>query len=124
MSGNKLFLDTNIIVYFLSGDKTIAELLDKKTVYASFITQLELLSYSELTKQEESRISNFLSECVIIDVNLSIKTETIRLRKKYKLKLPDSIIMASALHLDLPIITSDKGFKKVSELETVYYEKS
>jgi len=81
MSGNKLFLDTNIIVYFLS-------------------------------------------ECVIIDVNLSIKTETIRLRKKYKLKLPDSIIMASALHLDLPIIMSDKGFKKVLELETVYYEKS
>jgi|GEM_PF-1651400 len=43
MSGNKLFLDTNIIIYFLSGDQTLAELIDEKTIYVSFVTQLELL---------------------------------------------------------------------------------
>jgi len=97
MSGDKLFLDTNIIVYFLSGDETLADLIDEKTVYISFVTQLELLSYSELTKSEENRIEEFLSKCVIIDINSEIKRHVISLRKFYKLKLPDSIIIASAL---------------------------
>ena len=47
----------------------------------------------------------------------------IDLRRTYRLKLPDSLIIASALHLDLPVITSDKAFNKIEELETVYYEK-
>lgn len=123
MSGNKLFLDTNIIVYFLSGDKTIADLIDGKTVYVSFVTQLELLGYAGLSKAEENRIESFLSECVIIDINNVIKQKVIELRKTHKLKLPDSIIIASALYLDLPVITADIDFKKVEELGNIYYEK-
>jgi hypothetical protein len=38
MNGNKIFVDTNIILYLLSGDKTLAELLDRKQLYISFIT--------------------------------------------------------------------------------------
>ena len=33
MSGNKIFLDTNILLYLLSGDETIAELLNGKQFY-------------------------------------------------------------------------------------------
>ena len=124
MNGNRLFLDTNIIIYFLSGDQTLADLIDGKTIYLSFITQLELLSYQDISPEEESRISNFLSDCVVIDINAAIKKTVIDLRKAYQLKLPDSIIMASALHLDLPLITSDKAFNRIKELEIVYYEKS
>ena len=36
MSGRKLFLDTNIILYLLNGDETLAELLNKKQLYISF----------------------------------------------------------------------------------------
>lgn len=123
MSGSKLFLDTNIIIYFLSGDQTLSDLVDGKTIYVSFVTQLELLSYHDLSVSEETRINDFLSHCVIVDINSAIKTTVIELRKTYRLKLPDSIIIASALHFDLPLITSDTAFKKVHELETVYYQK-
>ncbi|MFY0602217.1 MAG: type II toxin-antitoxin system VapC family toxin [Cyclobacteriaceae bacterium] len=123
MSGDKLFLDTNIIIYFLSGDKTIADLIDQKTIYVSFVTQLELLSYHEISEEEQERVSDFLSDCVVIDINAAIKKSVIDLRKTYRLKLPDSIIIASALHLDLPVVSSDKAFSKIAELETVYYEK-
>lgn len=51
MNGNKVFVDTNIILYLLGGDSTIAELLNGKQIYISFITQLELLSYSKGTKK-------------------------------------------------------------------------
>lgn len=69
MNGNKLFLDTNIIIYFLAGDRTLAELIDKKTIYVSFITQLELLSYHELSASGERRINQFLSECIVVDIS-------------------------------------------------------
>lgn len=123
MSGDKLFLDTNIIIYLLSGDRTIADLIDQKTVYVSFITQLELLSYHGISDVEKQRVSDFLSDCVIVDINESIKATIINLRRAYRLKLPDSIIVASAIHLDLPVITSDRAFNKIEELGTVFYER-
>ncbi|MDH5398658.1 MAG: type II toxin-antitoxin system VapC family toxin [Cyclobacteriaceae bacterium] len=123
MNGNSLFLDTNIIIYFLSGDQTLAELIDEKTLYVSSITYLELLSYPDLTSSEEEGVRHFLSECIIVDMNSVIMETVISVRKAYRLKLPDSIIIASALYLDLPIVTSDKAFNKVEELGAVYYEK-
>ena len=119
MNGNKLLADTNIVIYLLDGDRTVAELLDNKTVHVSFVTQLELLSYSDLSDQDEVRIKEFLEQCIIIDINPSIKEETIRIRKLHRLKLPDSIIIASALYLDIPLITSDQGLQKVEELSLV-----
>lgn len=43
MNGNKLFLDSNVILYLLSGDYTVAEFLNGKQLFVSFISQLELL---------------------------------------------------------------------------------
>jgi len=123
MSGNKLFLDTNILLYLLQGDKTLAEVLDNKQFYISFITQLELLSFPGLTKKESKVINELLKECVIIDINSEIKNLTISYRKTYKLKIPDIIIAASSLYLDLPLITADTDFKKIEELNLIFYER-
>ena len=123
MNGSKLFLDTNIVLYLLNGDETLAELLNQKQLYISVITELELLAFKGITAKEEKVIKEFVSQCKVININNSIKLETIRIRKTYKTKLPDSIIIASALYLDLPLITSDFEFKKVVELALVQYEK-
>jgi predicted nucleic acid-binding protein len=123
MNGNKLFLDTNIIVYFLEGDDTLASFLHGRTIYISFITQLELLSHGRITTDEEEKIEQFLSNCIVTDINPVIKKEAIRLRKRYRLKLPDSIVMATSLYHDLPLVTSDKEFNKIEELQVIYYEK-
>lgn len=123
MSGNKLFLDSNIIIYFLSGDDTLTELLEGKSIYISVITKLELLSYSDLSGKEKFKLENFLSECTIVDLNAFVQTTTINIRKKYRLKLPDSIIVASAVYVDLPLISSDKSLKNLREVSILYYEK-
>jgi predicted nucleic acid-binding protein len=68
-------------------------------------------------------ITEFLTQCKIISITNSIKEETVRIRKTYNIKLPDSIIIATALHLDLPLITSDSDFKRVEELALIHYEK-
>lgn len=56
MSGNSIFIDTNIVLYLLSGDITIAELLNEKTIFISFITELELLGYKDISTEDSKRI--------------------------------------------------------------------
>ena len=123
MNGHKVFLDTNIILYLLSGDETLAMLLNEKQFYISIITEMELLAYKNMTKKEEKVIIEFVSQCKVITINNSIKQSTIKIRKKYNTKLPDSIIIATALYLDLPLITADVAFKNVEELNMILYDK-
>ncbi len=66
------------------------------------ITELELLAYKGITEKEEKVIKEFVSQCKTITINNAIKQETIRIRKTYNTKLPDSIIIAAALYLDFP----------------------
>ncbi len=122
MNGNKLFLDTNIVLYLLNGDETLAELLNEKQLYISVITELELLAFKGITLKEEKIIKEFIANCKTVNINDNVKKETIRIRRAYGTKLPDSIIIATALYLDLPLITSDTDFKKVEELALVHYE--
>ena len=120
MNGNKLFIDTNIVLYLLNGDITLAEMLNKKQIYISVIPELELLGFKNITEKEEIIIKDFVSQCKVININNAIKEETIRIRKTYSTKLPDSIIIASALYLDFPLITTDSDFKKVEELALIH----
>jgi predicted nucleic acid-binding protein len=123
MNGSDLLLDSNIVLYLLNGEQTLIPLLEEKKLYVSFITQLETLGYRGITAEEQEKINQFLSECIIIDINPVIKNYTIRLRQAHDIKLPDSIIMATALYLNVPVITADSEFKKVEELDLIYYEK-
>ena len=85
MSGNSLFVDTNILLYLISGDETIAELLNGKHIYISFITELELLGYKELGESDLRVIQKLIQEATIIDINAAIKAEVISLRRQYKI---------------------------------------
>ena len=123
MNGSRFFLDTNIILYILAGDKTIANYLFKKVLYISIITEIELLSYPSITPNDAKEIENFLKEFRIVSIDQSIKELTIQIRKKYSLKVPDSIIVATSINLGIPLVTADKAFKKISEIAIDFYNK-
>ena len=121
MSGNSVLADTNIILYLLAGDKTLAEFLKGKNIYISFITELELLSWHGMETANKKEIEKLIRECKIINVNQTIKDIAINIRKQYKIKLPDAIILASSIYLDIPFITADKDFESVSEGNIILY---
>lgn len=123
MNGNSIFIDTNIILYLLGGDRTLIPLLENKKLFVSFITELELLSFKKLTKNEYKIIKGFLAECTIFDINSKIKELAVDIRSKYTLKLPDAIIIATALYLDMSIISADSQFNKVKETDLIFYKK-
>ena len=82
----------------------------------SVISELELLSFHGITSEEENNIRLFLLNCKEISLTYEIKEKTIEIRKKYKTKLPDAIVAASAIVNNLPLITADKGFNQIEEL--------
>lgn len=122
MSGTKFLLDTNVILYLLAGDETIAELINGKQLYISFISELELLGYSDITELEQDKIKEFLKECTVINITQKIKDHTIKIRQNFKVKLPDGIIAATSKFLNIPLITSDSDFRKIEEIDTIIYE--
>jgi len=122
MNGSNFLVDTSICLYLLSGNKTIAEILNGNGIFISFVTQLELLSFDKLSKNEINKIQSFIDDCIVIDLNEDIKETVINLRRKYKIKLPDSIIAATSEYFDIPIITADKGFRKIDELNVLFYQ--
>lgn len=123
MSGNnKLFVNTNVLLYFLKGDKKIIEIISDKLLFASFVTELELLAFPIISNESENNIRGLLDKIQIININSEIKEKTIEIRRKSNLKLPDAIIAATSLYLKLPLLTADKQFKTIDQGEIIIYE--
>ncbi|MCK5700397.1 MAG: type II toxin-antitoxin system VapC family toxin [Cyclobacteriaceae bacterium] len=122
MNGSRIFVDTNILLYFLKGDQEVIDMISDKDIVISFITELELLSFPRSTDESEKIIKGLLKNCLIIDINPEIKDLTIGFRKKSKLKLPDSIIAATTFYYKLPFLTADKQFRRIEELDIIIYE--
>lgn len=97
-------------------------MLSGQQIVISFITELELRSFPQLSFDLEKNIIGLLSCCTLIESNKDIKRNTRRLRKEFKLKLTDAIIAAAALQLNLPVITANMEFGKIKHLEVVLYE--
>lgn len=119
MSGTDYLLDTNILIQISQGDQEIASFLDNKGIYISFISEMELLSKRNLTKDQLKAIQVLIDDCIVIDLNQAIKVEAIRIRRETKLKLPDAIIAATAKYLRLPFLTADSDFEGFDEIEII-----
>ena len=107
----------------LNGEETLIPLLEEKNLYISFITQLELLGHRNLKLNDRIKIKEFIEECTVIDITQGIKEYTIDIRQKYPLKLPDCIILATSLWLNIPLITADSDFKKIDIADLIYFKR-
>src|SRR5205809_108784 len=121
MNGSSLFADTNILIYLLDKDAALLPILNNKSVYISFISQLELLSYKNYSSSEKIKLEGLFNDCFIVDINSEIKNFCVHHRLKYKLKLPDAIIAASAQYLSVPLLTADQDFKRIKEVDILFY---
>ena len=108
--------------YLLKGNDSLQQLLQDKTVYLSFISELELIGFRQLRSDEEKQIQSLLDSCIIIPLNKDIKKHYVSLRRISALKLADAIIAATALSASLPLISADKQFKSVTSLNLIAFE--
>ena len=110
----RYLLDTNAIIYLISG--RLAHSLPDGKYSVSIITEIELLSYSGLSVVEEQKIRDLLFLLERVQLTDAVRDETIKLRRKNRLKLPDAIIAASARIHNAVLLTNDQAFSSIDDL--------
>ncbi|HAT76087.1 MAG TPA: VapC toxin family PIN domain ribonuclease [Flavobacterium sp.] len=122
MNGIKHLVDTNFLIHTDQRNPVVEPFLNEN-IAISFISEMELLGVFSISKSKKASMQRIINECYVLEMNQSIKIVAIDLKQKYKLKLPDAIIAATAIHYNLMFITSDADFKSIKELELIYLEK-
>ncbi len=67
------------MLYFLKGDPEVVDLISDKDLVVSVITEIELLSFPNLTAENEQQIKNLLNDCTILDLKQEVKELTAEL---------------------------------------------
>jgi predicted nucleic acid-binding protein len=116
--GSGFLIDTNIVIDFQTrsiqakGQDYVAKAIDVKFII-SFVSYIEVLGYKDVSVEME----NFVSFAEVIELNKAIIDQTILLRKKYKIKLPDALIAATAITQNLVLLSHNtKDFEGIKGL--------
>ena len=117
-------LDTNFVIYYLIKDKQAEKFFNENLAnsfyYISVISRVELFSYAEITAEEFSSIEAFLSTTRSVLIDNEIAMIAAELRRKYKIKIPDSLVAATALYTNTSLVTRNiKDFGKIKELKVI-----
>lgn len=118
MSGIDFCVDTNFAIYHLSGHACVQPYATA-SLAISVVTELELLSKPGMSSEEAGAAALFLETCELFDLTPPIKVMVIALRQKHRLKLPDAIVAATACWLGVPLLTADKEFARITELDLI-----
>jgi predicted nucleic acid-binding protein len=96
----------------------MVEEIFKTSFGISIITKIEFLGWGKHTKEGYEKAKEFLGYAKKIQLNNKIAELSIELRRKNKIKLPDAVIAATALYMDLILVTrNSKDFEDVDGLE-------
>lgn len=121
MSGNRrFFLDTNAVVSLLAGNHQLAKQLETADyVGISVITYLEFLAFDGLSDSDRICFDEFCARIEVVSLahdDSNLMQLVLDLRSNHRLKLPDSIIGATALSLKAVLITNDSHFSDIAIL--------
>jgi len=106
MSGNNLLLDTNILIYLSKKQLKLEDFASKDDeLYISFISIMEAKGYQFSNKQEERIIDSLCDNLIKVHITDEVIKKVINFRKKHTIKLPDAIILASAIEYNLKLVT-------------------
>ena len=91
----------------------------------SVISQLEFLSYPDLTDDEKAAFSEFLEDLTVFGLTASdsaLIREAVAMRIDGGMKLPDAVIAATALVNDCEVVTNDAHFVRQKRVRTTTYD--
>jgi predicted nucleic acid-binding protein len=97
-------LDTNILIDYLNGfEEARAELSLYRKAAISTVTFAEVMAGS--VEQEERRLKDFLLGFNVHAFDLEVAGIAWRLRRQYRMRLPDAAIWATAKHTGTLLVT-------------------
>lgn len=128
MTGNKLLLDTNIIIDLFKGDNEILGILEQQDlIYIPIpvLAELFLGAYRSTNLQRKLfEIDNFLQNCIVLNADKATGEnyaiiKTALLVKGKPIPENDIWIAATAMQYQLPLFTHDKHFNEVEGISTL-----
>lgn len=105
-----MILDSNVIIYSNQpGYETVLDFLDRNVgqLMVSLITQLEVRGFHKLTPIDRADFETFFASVLIFPIDKTVITEAIRLKQQRKRSLGDSIIAATGLLYNQPVLTNN-----------------
>ena len=122
MNGIDFLIDTNILIYIIKGNPKVEYFAKSEMLAISYITEMEVLGKYKISETEKQIIGNVLNNCCVFDMDTQIKHYAINIKQHTKIKLPDAIVAATAIKNNIPLVTADKDFKKVANLDLVFID--
>ena len=122
MSGNRLLLDTNILIYLSKQELKLEDFASEDDVlFISVISLMEAKGYQFSNKKEETIIDSLCENLIKAHLTDDVIETVISLRKKHNIKLPDAIILATAIENNLQLITRNtKDFEVAAPANIVF----
>jgi len=109
-------LDKNILIYHFGG-RLLSDLPEASLLY-SVITEIELRSFARLSAQDMANIRLALSQMQRIELTDAVREKAIIIRRDEGLKLPDAIVVASAMVQGVILLTNDARLHKIKKLQS------
>ena len=111
MPGKRVLLDTNAVVALLQGHAGLAAMTDGAAwLGISVISALEFSGFSNLTDADRALFAEFTARVNVIDLTFTghdLMDAIATLRRTRALKLPDAIILATAIANQAELLTQD-----------------
>lgn len=87
-------------------------------IFISVINKIEILGFQTTTPDEMLPFEELVDAAKLINISDDVVNQTIKLRKEYKVKLPDAIIAATVLAHNLVLLSAnEKDFKRINGLQ-------
>jgi predicted nucleic acid-binding protein len=121
MAGQYL-IDTNTAIDYLGNKLPVnaSDKIDAEEIIMSVITRMELLAWPKATEEQLILLNNFINAATIWGLEEPVIIKGIEIRKKYRLKLPDAIIAATALTFNYTLLSRNiDDFKNIPELRLI-----
>ncbi len=121
----RFLIDSSAIIKYLNetlseeGLSFIDNIIERESII-SFVTEIELQVWNPPNADDLRVFQLFVSKSSIIGISDAIIKETIRIRKSFKVKLPDALIAATAISNDITLVAdNDKDFKQIADLKYI-----
>ncbi|GAB4014756.1 hypothetical protein GCM10028808_38190 [Spirosoma migulaei] len=105
-----MILDSNIIIYSVQPEYlSLARYLqvNEEIVQVSLISTLEVLGFSRLDPTDKRKFEAYLESVKLLPITDVIINNAIRLRQQRKRSIGDSIIAATGLIYNQPVLTNN-----------------
>lgn len=83
----------------------------------SLITYMEFVGFYGVDDETAKQLEQITSHFVQLPIDTRIAQLTIQLRQRHKIKLPDCLVLATALAHNLELLTLDDGLKRKFDKE-------